>query len=297
MGGLPIHDMPALALVRRGAADSTATRLRFGTFRPGAAMPELPRNACLPIFTSSIRSQPPPSSYPPRSVSSARNAPSLTEVSFGISSTVDASTSEPISAPSARSHRGVTVLAYTGYSQDRDSSRSRSVDQACHARRPWTGWCPGASPIASRRTPATTSRASTASPTTVASGSVAVAVSNASPTEVVARSQCATVASPQRTATIGSSEITTAEATYARIQRARFRGTASDQGPRAMPARTAGAPDQYSPGGTSPKTAEPAPTSASAPMTAPGHSVLRVPIRAFGPIEMPPTWSTSPSSQ
>ena len=54
VGGLPSHDVPAFALVRRGAAESTATRPRLGTLRPGAAMPELPTNACLPILTRSI---------------------------------------------------------------------------------------------------------------------------------------------------------------------------------------------------------------------------------------------------
>ena len=53
---------PPSPCVRRGAADSTATRPRLGTLRPGAAIPELPTNARLPIFTRSMRSQPPPSS-------------------------------------------------------------------------------------------------------------------------------------------------------------------------------------------------------------------------------------------
>ena len=88
-----------------------------------------------------------------------------------------------------------------------------------------------------------------------------------------------------------------ADAAYPTIQRDRLSGTASDHGPRATPARAAGAPDQYSPAGTSPKTADPAATSAEAPMTAPGHSVLRVPIRAFLPIETCPTWTASPSIQ
>ena len=61
-GGLPSQEAPAFAVLRRGAADSTATSARLGTLRPGAAMPELPTNARLPIFTRSTRSQPPPSS-------------------------------------------------------------------------------------------------------------------------------------------------------------------------------------------------------------------------------------------
>ena len=61
-GGLPSHDSPACAVFRRGAAESTATSDALGTRRPGAAMPELPTNARLPIFTRSTRSQPPPSS-------------------------------------------------------------------------------------------------------------------------------------------------------------------------------------------------------------------------------------------
>ena len=43
-------------------------------------------------------------------VSSARNAPSPTVVSVGSMRAVDASTSLPMSAPSARSHTGVAML-------------------------------------------------------------------------------------------------------------------------------------------------------------------------------------------
>ncbi len=60
-------------------------------------------------------------------MSSARNAPSPTLASFGISSTVDASASLPISAPSSRSQTGVNHPAYSGYSQWRASSSSRTV--------------------------------------------------------------------------------------------------------------------------------------------------------------------------
>ena len=59
-GGLPSHDVPALAL--RGAADRTATRLFLRTTRPGPAMPEFPRKARLPTLARSIRSHPPASS-------------------------------------------------------------------------------------------------------------------------------------------------------------------------------------------------------------------------------------------
>ena len=44
-------------------------------------------------------------------MSSARNAPSPTVVIVGSSSTVEASTSRPILAPSSRSHTGVNRLA------------------------------------------------------------------------------------------------------------------------------------------------------------------------------------------
>ncbi len=60
IGGMPSHELPALA--RFGVADSTPTSPRLGTVRPGAVIPELPRNARLPIRASAIRSQPPPSS-------------------------------------------------------------------------------------------------------------------------------------------------------------------------------------------------------------------------------------------
>ena len=126
---------------------------------------------------------------------------------------------------------------------------------------------------------------------------MAAAVQKASVTEVVSRSQGDTASTATRTARIGSREITRAEAAYASTHGPRLRGTASDQGPRASVTRAAGPPDQYSPAGTSPNTADPAPTSAEAPITAPGHSVVRVPIRAFLPISMLPTWRMSPSSQ
>ncbi len=94
----------------RGADDSTPTRPRLGTERPGAAIPELPRNACLPMRAGAIRSQPWLSSYVPTMVSSARNAPSSTVVIAGSASTVDASTLRPTLAPSSRSHTGVNRL-------------------------------------------------------------------------------------------------------------------------------------------------------------------------------------------
>ena len=52
----PSHDDPAFAF--GGAADSTATSPSRGTRCPGAAMPELPRNARLPMRTCPRRSQP-----------------------------------------------------------------------------------------------------------------------------------------------------------------------------------------------------------------------------------------------
>ncbi len=110
VGGLPSHDVPFFASARRGAADSTATNPRLGTLRPGAVIPEFPTNACLPIRTGSIRIHPPPSSYMPSIVSSARNAPSRTVVIDGRSNTVDASTSGPMRAPSALSQTGVNRL-------------------------------------------------------------------------------------------------------------------------------------------------------------------------------------------
>jgi hypothetical protein len=107
-GGLPIHDDPLRALC--GAADSTATSPFLGTDRPGAAMPELPRNARRPTLARATRIQPPPSSYGATIVSSARNAPSDASIIDGIPTTVDASTCLPIRAPSSRSQPGVKTL-------------------------------------------------------------------------------------------------------------------------------------------------------------------------------------------
>ena len=59
-GGDPSQLVPARA--SSGVADSTATRPRLGTARPGAIIPELPRNARLPTLLRSTRSQPCPSS-------------------------------------------------------------------------------------------------------------------------------------------------------------------------------------------------------------------------------------------
>ncbi len=59
-GGLPSQDVPDLALL--GVAESTATREFFGTLRPAAVIPELPRKERLPILAGAIRIQPPPSS-------------------------------------------------------------------------------------------------------------------------------------------------------------------------------------------------------------------------------------------
>ena len=60
IGGRPSHDEPFFAL--RGVADSTPTSPRLGTDRPGAVIPELPRNACLPTRDGATCIQPPESS-------------------------------------------------------------------------------------------------------------------------------------------------------------------------------------------------------------------------------------------
>src|SRR5689334_13361464 len=59
-GGLPNQEVPDLALA--GVADNTATREFFGTLRPAAVMPELPRKERFPILAGAIFIQPPPSS-------------------------------------------------------------------------------------------------------------------------------------------------------------------------------------------------------------------------------------------
>ena len=60
IGGLPSHDEPRLALC--GVALSTATSPSSGTRRPGWVIPELPRNARLPMVAVATWIQPPPSS-------------------------------------------------------------------------------------------------------------------------------------------------------------------------------------------------------------------------------------------
>ena len=55
-GGLPSQLDPAFDFC--GAAESTATRPCFGTRRPGAVMPLLPRKARLPILAGAMCTQP-----------------------------------------------------------------------------------------------------------------------------------------------------------------------------------------------------------------------------------------------
>jgi non-ribosomal peptide synthetase-like protein len=49
-GGIPTYDEPRLAL--EGAADNTPTRPPFGTFRPGATMPELPKGGLVGVLSA-----------------------------------------------------------------------------------------------------------------------------------------------------------------------------------------------------------------------------------------------------
>ena len=136
-GGLPSQLEPDLA--RSGVADSTATRPFLGTLRPGPVMPELPRNERLPIFASSMCSQPPPSSYDATIVSSARKAPSPIVVNRGSTSAVEISVPSPTFAPRMRNHVGVSRLAYSGNRYVRAASRRRSVIQTCQPTRDRTG--------------------------------------------------------------------------------------------------------------------------------------------------------------
>ena len=87
-------------------------------------------------------------------------------------------------------------------------------------------------------------------------------------------------------------------AAYAASQAGRLRGDSSAHGPRlCLDARVAGAPDQYWPSGTDPKTADPGAISAPSPTDAPPSSMLRAPTRAAVPTSIRPTWKTSPSIQ
>ena len=111
-GGLPSHDTPACAVLRRGAADSTATSDAFRHLAARGGHARSCRRSSLPDLHP-LDAQPATAELAaPIRVSSARNDWSLTWVSDGISSTVQASTSFPTSgAQRARSQIGVRLEA------------------------------------------------------------------------------------------------------------------------------------------------------------------------------------------
>ena len=135
---------------------------------------------------------------------------------------------------------------------------------------------------ASRTTPSTSSASSTQAATVAGNsqGSTAM-VRSPMPVRLATSAPHRASAPPAAIATAGSSDSSIAVAPYAETQAPRARRTLVDHGPRAAPlTRTAGAPDQNSPSGTVPNTADPGATSASSPTALPGQSMLRVPIRA-----------------
>src|SRR5699024_12665784 len=95
-GGEPHQLAPDLVFF--GVDDKTATSEFFASLRPGAVMPELPTKDRLPTLARPEDIQPPPSSYPPIMVSSAKKAPSLTSVNLGTITSVVISTSFPMIA-------------------------------------------------------------------------------------------------------------------------------------------------------------------------------------------------------
>ncbi len=217
-------------------------------------------------------------------------------VSFGMARTVEASASLPTWAPRARSQTVVAAPPYSGNNHVRASSMIRSVAHACSARMPWTRWCPPPSPMLSKRTSVRIMSASDAYPARPASGSQ-MRVVNAASGNVAAR--CSGVQStnpPTITAMIGSSEMPAPAIAYSAVKMGRGSGRAS-HGPRALPMRMAGLPDQRSPAGTSPSTVEPEAISAPSPMRAFSRSVDRAPIRARSPISTVPMRSVPPSIQ
>ena len=158
-GGLPSHDVPALDFF--GAADSTATRPLFGTERPGAAMPELPRKARLPTFAGRCASSRRPARrtrpWCRRRGTRRRRSWSSGQQQHGRGLDVLADL-----RAERRSHHGVNRLAYSGKSSVRAESSSRSVAQTCQPIRLRTGWCPGAPRCPSSRTATSVSKASRA---------------------------------------------------------------------------------------------------------------------------------------
>ena len=160
-----------------------------------------------------------------------------------------------------------------------------------------TGWWPGRIARASTRVSTTTSSMSAPKPARAASGSQGSADRTAAEKVPVPCTAGSSTAAPLSIATTGSAAITSESAAKASSHSGRRGGASSDHGPRAVAWCSAGEPDQNSPAGTSPSTAEPGPTSASRPIVAPGSSRLRAPIRARLPIRISPICSRSPSIQ
>ena len=185
----------------------------------------------------------------------------------------------------------------------RASSRTRSVDHACHACRPWTGWCPlepeREQPHGQRAPAAASDDEPDHGRERQPQQRGRVAASGSRRGRRRARGRTRRQRPPARRGSAGSDEPGDAGRRRPRSQRRPVAGgRSSPQGPRARPVRCAGAPHQASPAGTDPKTAEPGATSAPASDAAaraagccgPRRARPRRPARA-------PMCSTSPSSQ
>ena len=216
-------------------------------------------------------------------VSSARNAWSSIVVIDGMSSTVDASTPRPTSAPSMRSHTGVNRLEYSGNRIVRDGvqqalGRPRLPADAAAHRMPPLVAARSRAAARRRRRARRTRRRRRASPGT----SHASARSAASP-------RCVEPAMPDgdhgaARGERGDRQQREEERRERRRRRASGVAAGRLRRRRARPGRSARRASRPSAGptGTRPKTAEPGAISAPLPIRAPGSSVLRAPIVELG---------------
>ena len=223
MGGLPIHDMPALALRTTWRGRQHGHQAALGDLPAGGGHPGVPEERVLADL---------------HLVDPEPAAAELVATEQGVVGEERAVVDR--GELGDQQHRGgLDLVADVGPQRPQPAAASRCWHRAGRAspapRRAAAGWttparpggrAPGGGRVRDRsphsRTPATTRSASTPSPTTVARGSTATAVRKASPTDVVSRSHGDTTSRPQSAATSGRSEMTTAEAAYAPIQRAWF---------------------------------------------------------------------------
>ena len=154
LGGLPSQEVPALRSTAAGRPTGPRRGL-LGTVRPGAAIPELPRNAPLP--TCPLDPQPPAAELVAADQGVVgEEGPSPTSRNGGSISAVDASTSLPIRRRAAAA-TAVSALGVEREERGAGVVEQPSIDQACQARAAVHRVVPGLEPDPSSRTATRTS--------------------------------------------------------------------------------------------------------------------------------------------